>query len=225
MLRIALNNVGVMHWKKKGNIKQGLHAFTEGLKLAPDNYALNANIGEVYSKLGKFNLAIKHYKVAQAKKPNESADLLNNLAIAIYQKNVEKGGEKRGNLVLPKLISLYEKGININKYHYNSNLNLAKILYRKKQFEKVVTHLNHALKDKQVKENEKNYVEVYDLLGRAYLRTHQYKSAIKILKMGIDQLQKRHHDGKRTKKVHRDDQINRVLKRLQGNLEAAKSAV
>ena len=43
--------------------------------------------------------------------------------------------------------------------------------------------------------------------------------------MGIDQLQKRHHDGKRTKKVHRDDQINRVLKRLQGNLEAAKSAI
>ena len=82
MLRIALNNVGVMHWKKKGNIKQGLHAFTEGLKLAPDNYALNANIGEVYSKLGKFNLAIKHYKVAQAKKPIEMAIAMKHAVIA-----------------------------------------------------------------------------------------------------------------------------------------------
>ncbi len=218
MLRIALNNVGVMYWKKKKNPKQGLHAFTEGLKLSPNNYALNANIGELYSNLGKFNLAIKHYNIAQAQKPNSNADLINNLAIAIYQKNIQKGGEERGNMVLPKVLSLYQQAISINKYHYNSNLNIGKIFYRKKQFENVILHLNNALLDKDIKEFEKNYAEVYDLLGRAYLHSQNYQEAIRILSMGIAEVQKRSH-------LHNMNSDSRMLKRLQGNLQAAKSVV
>ena len=33
MLRVSLNNVGLLYFKRKKNLKQGLHAFQEGLKL------------------------------------------------------------------------------------------------------------------------------------------------------------------------------------------------
>ncbi len=213
MLRVSLNNVGLMYFKRKKNLKQGLHAFQEGLKLAPNNYALNANIGEVYSSLGRYDQAILHYRAALKKRPHGSPDMLNNLAIAIYQDSIRQGGEEGGNKVLNEVMALYRQALQQKKFHYNSNLNIAKIFYRDKDYVNAARHLNRALKDE--KQGEIDHAEVYDLLGRAYMRMKKYKKATKALELGISWLQK----GVEGKSRDHD----KMLRRLEGNLDGLKS--
>ena len=74
-------------------------------------------------------------------------------------------------------------------------------------------HLNRALKDE--KQGEIDHAEVYDLLGRAYMRMKKYKKATKALELGISWLQK----GVEGKSRDHD----KMLRRLEGNLDGLKS--
>ena len=178
ILRVALNNLGVLFLKSKKNPRQAVHALEEAMKIAPDNYALNANLGEAYAQLRNYDKAIKCYR--KAKEKNENPDLLNNLAIAIYQSNVQRGGKEGGMQVLDQVRALYERVVSIDSTHYNANLNIGKICYQLKDYDQAVFHLQKAL------ERQPADPPASDLLGRSYMQINMYDKAISVFKLALN---------------------------------------
>jgi tetratricopeptide (TPR) repeat protein len=199
VLRVALNNLGAIFLNKKKNYAQAIHALEEGMKIAPNNYALNANLGEAYAKVKEWKKAIKHYK--RARKTKEDANLLNNLAIAIYEKNVKLGGKSRGDQVLKKVRTLYEQVVALEPSHYSGHLNIGKICYRDKEYTKAIFHLERVIKGKP------GDLHALDLLGRSYMQRKKYKLAVFTLE--------------KAKKIAVEG--DPFYKRIIGNLKAARS--
>ena len=108
--------------------------------------------------------------------------------IAIYQDSISQEGEEGGNKVLNEVMAIYRRALKQKKFHYNLKSKYCKKIFRDKDYVNAARHLNRALKDD--KQGEIDHVEVYDLLGRAYMRMKRYKKAIKALKLGISSLQR-----------------------------------
>jgi predicted O-linked N-acetylglucosamine transferase (SPINDLY family) len=90
--------------------------FKEGLKFHPEDFSLNNNLGNLYSRLGEHEKAVHYYEMA-VKSGNVSAQILNNLGNA----------QKKIGLFLDSLKS-YKKAINLNKNLIESYLNCSSLL-------------------------------------------------------------------------------------------------
>jgi len=105
----------------------------KAILLDPDNPKLHNNFGNVYNKLGKFELAIKHYQKAIQLNPYYGIAYNNIGTIYLKQNNISKAQ------------FFLEKAINLLPQSTDPHYNLATIFSRKRLFDKALEQLDSIL--------------------------------------------------------------------------------
>jgi len=153
VLYLGLVNYGalLMHGGMKNIARHGTskqqklnakRALLEAIVLEPTRYAPNANLAELHSGMGEWDLAVHRYKIA-ATHAEVQADLYNNYAIAIYKRAVTLNPKKQGMDVLDQVENLYHESIRLDGDYLNPRRNLGKIYYRKKMYQEALVEFQH----------------------------------------------------------------------------------
>lgn len=116
---ITLNNLATIYMSERQDWTRARHVLEEAVKMDSDRYSLHANIAQVYSKQKEWQRAIFHYK--KALELSESADVYNNLAIAVYQ--------LKGKASLNEIRLYYQRAVELDPQHAQALENLSKIGY------------------------------------------------------------------------------------------------
>jgi predicted TPR repeat methyltransferase len=153
---------GIIH-AKMGNLRSALQAFSQAIKLNPNEAIYHNNISNVYKLLGNLELASRHLHQALVLAPN-NAESYNNLASLYYTQGQIK-------LALP----LYEKAIRLNPNSWEAHYNLANCNIKCEQVSQAISHYETA-----IKLNPK-HADAKLNLAMAYVSIHDYSSALPYL--------------------------------------------
>jgi tetratricopeptide (TPR) repeat protein len=140
--------------QKAGKLEEAITEYEAALKPKP-HFAVLANLGSVYARLGRFEEAVRCYEQALAMQPQQPVIMLN-LGLAYY---------KTGNV--ENALPLFESVIKIDPENQQARTLLADCYLHSDQPRKVIDLLSAPA------ESSPNDLAIAYLLGNAYLRDGQ----------------------------------------------------
>ena len=153
-----------LEYAKAGNFTEGLKYLNKAQEISPDSPEIHLALGTFYEGDGKLEDALKEYQEALTLSP---------LSVQLYYKL----GEVYSKLDrVGDAISIYEKALQINNRDYLSSMNLARLYYKEKEYEKGIK----ILEDFPIKDSY-----VYYLAGTFLVRLKRLDEAEENLKKSI----------------------------------------
>jgi len=187
--------------KSLGNTERALEAFTNALKLEPQNSEGFVNLGNTYKDQGKYKDAIAAYETAiTINLRNTKA--YNNLGVTLrelgkYEKAIDAlnhvikfepksamafnnlGNVYRDLKLYQKAEENYNKAIQLKKNYATAYHNLGQNFYAQNKFDEAMDAYNKALM------NQNNYAEVYNSIGMLLRDQNLFEHAIKAYQNAI----------------------------------------
>lgn len=184
-------NLG-MTQKKSGQYKAAIASFEKAGSIKSSAEA-NAQIGELYSKIGQRSKAISYYKTALRQDINHPQARFNLAIIYVQQKKrglakaelttlIKKNSrhaealyqlgkiEQEGKNI-DSAIHYYKRSVKINPSYFKGHLNLGKAYYQKGSISKAETSYKNAIA------SSSRNPDGYGNLGNLYLKQKEYSSA------------------------------------------------
>ncbi len=148
---------------KLGNMQAAIHAFSQAIKLVPDNAIYHNNLSTAYKHIGQLDLASQHLHEAVRIAPN-NAETYNNLGALQYSQGQ-----------ITAAIPLFEKAIRLNPNNWEAHYNLANSLIKSELVMQAISHYQAVLR------LDPNHANANVNLAMAYVSLKDYTSALPYL--------------------------------------------
>jgi tetratricopeptide (TPR) repeat protein len=157
----------------KGEFNTALDEYRRALNICPTFVEAYNNIGEIYSRIGKNDLAISTYQTAL--RIDRNPRLLLNIGVEYYT------GLASFNLKDQKMAEDYFKNVvRLDNKHLKSNYLLSYIYYDWERYEKTLFHLNN-IRDIA---DDKLFLNKY--FGFCYYHLGMYDDALRYLNLAVE---------------------------------------
>ena len=203
---LAYTNLGMAYVSLK-KVPDAKQSYLKAIEIDPNNLLANYNLANLFKRLGDHENSETYYKKSIEINPNHLPSY-NNI-MDLYDKSNQ-------NKKLDKLISTAE---NIFKNHQVINSFKAKLLYKKKQYEEVVSLLENVnFLPEQIIQKQASY----EVLAKSYDKIGNYEKAFKLFQM-LNEIMDQRKDRTVDKKIYLKTTKDRINffdnpKRLNWNL-------
>lgn len=182
---LAYTNLGMAYVSLK-KVLDAKQSYLKAIEIDPNNLLANYNLANLFKRLGDHENSETYYKKSIEINPNHLPSY-NNI-MDLYDKSNQ-------NKKLDKLITTAEK---IFKNHQVINSFKAKLLYKKKQYEEVVSLLeNMNFLPEQIIQKQASY----EVLAKSYDKIGNYEKAFKLFQM-LNEIMDQRKDQTVDKKIY-----------------------
>ena len=159
---------------EKGNAKKAVDRLEKAVKLAPDFYQAQNNLGVQYRALGRYRDAERTFEIARDLNRNAAQPLINlgSLYVDEAQKQISSGEEERALATYQKAVASLEEAIVLDAFSASARYFLGTALYKTAALEGAETMLIRAL------ELDKEYHAVRLMLVNVYMKQARYNDVL-----------------------------------------------
>ena len=159
---------------EKGNAKKAVDRLEKAVKLAPDFYQAQNNLGVQYKALGRYRDAERTFEIAHDLNRNAAQPRINlgSLYVDEAQKQISSGEEERALATYQKAVVLLEEAIVLDAFSASARYFLGTALYKTAALERAETMLMRAL------ELDEQYHVVRLMLVNVYVKQARYNDVL-----------------------------------------------
>ena len=159
---------------EKGNAKKAVDRLEKAVKLAPDFYQAQNNLGVQYKALGRYRDAERTFEIAHDLNRNAAQPLINlgSLYVDEAQKQISSGEEERALATYQKAVVSLEEAIVLDAFSASARYFLGTALYKTAALERAETMLMRAL------ELDEEYHVVRLMLVNVYVKQARYNDVL-----------------------------------------------
>ena len=159
---------------EKGNAKKAVERLEKAVKLAPDFYQAQNNLGVQYKALERYRDAERTFEIARDLNRNAAQPLINlgSLHVDEAQKQISVGEEERALATYQKAVASLEEAIVLDPFSASARYFLGTALYKTAALEGAETMLMRAL------ELDEEYHAVRLMLVNVYMKQARYNDVL-----------------------------------------------
>ncbi len=159
---------------EKGNSKKAVDRLEKAVKLAPDFYQAQNNLGVQYKELGRYRDAERTLGIARDLNRNAAQPLINlgSMYVEEAQEQINSGEEERALATYQKAVASLEEAIVLDTFSASARYFLGTALYKTAALERAETTLLRAL------ELDEDYHVVRLMLVNVYVRQARYNDVL-----------------------------------------------
>ncbi len=167
LMVVVLTAIGVSAHRQTSYWNNGITLFSHTIEVTKNNYIVYNNLGNAYSKLGRFTEAIDAYQQAVKIKPG--------YAMVYYNLGIAYGNLNR----LPQAIDAFNQTIIVKPDYAEAQYNLGVVYGKLGRTAEAIDAYQQAIKIKP------DYAEAHYNLGNAYSDLSRYAEAIDVYKQAV----------------------------------------